>query len=276
MTGAGGILGRALHAELPGRGFACSALTHEDLDITNSEAIHDALARYDPAIVVNCAAWTRVDDAEAHEAEATALNTRAARGLAELCAGRGIRIVYPSTDYVFAGDRRTPYRTDDVPAPLNAYGRTKLGGEEGTRAAGDYLIVRTSWLFGGGGPNFVRTIIANLERGQPLRVVSDQVGRPTYARHLARAMADLLRMAAPAGTYHVANAGEASWFELARAIAERGGRPGTVTPCTSDEFPRPAPRPAWSVLDTTKSDRLIGALPPWRNALAEALATDDY
>jgi dTDP-4-dehydrorhamnose reductase len=276
VTGSGGILGRALQVELPHRGLAVTALTRAELDITDTAAVRAALDRYAPDVVINCAAYTRVDDAESHEAEAAAVNTDAARALAEDCSVRAIRIAYPSTDYVFAGDRLTAYAPDDSPAPLNAYGRTKLGGESGTRAVPDHLIVRTSWLFGRGGANFVRTIAARLEMAETIRVVNDQTGRPTYARHLARGIAELLRISAPAGTYHVANAGQATWFEVAQELAAHSGRAAAVTPCTTSEFPRPARRPAWSVLDTTKTDKLIGALPSWRGALAEAWASGDY
>lgn len=276
VTGAGGILGRALRMELPQRGFAVTALTRAELDITDAAAARAALARYAPAVVVNCAAYTRVDDAETHEHDAAAVNTHAARALAQLCHARGIRIVYPSTDYVFAGDRHIAYGPDDTPAPVNAYGRTKLGGEVGTRAARDHLIVRTSWLYGSGGPNFVRTVSDRLEKGEPLQVVADQTGRPTYARHLARGIAELLSMKAPTGTYHMANAGRATWFEVAAEISARFDRPEAVVPCRTAEFQRPARRPPWSVLDTSETDKLIGALPPWREALAEALAEEDY
>jgi dTDP-4-dehydrorhamnose reductase len=276
VTGAGGILGRALQAELPARGFAVTALTRAELDITDIAATRNALGRYAPAIVVNCAAYTRVDDAEAHEDDAAAVNTQAAHALAELCAARGTRIVYPSTDYVFAGDRRRAYAPDDTPAPVNAYGRTKLGGEVGTRAAHDHLIIRTSWLYGSGGPNFVRSVSGRLKKGEPLQVVTDQTGRPTYARHLARGIAELLSIKAPTGTYHMANAGRATWFEVAAEISARFGRPGAVVPCKTAELRRPARRPPWSVLDTRETDKLIGALTPWREALAEALAREDY
>jgi dTDP-4-dehydrorhamnose reductase len=262
--------------ELPERGFAVTALTRAELDITDADAVRDALARYEPAIVVNCAAYTRVDDAEAHERDAATVNTHAAHALAELCHARGIRIVYPSTDYVFAGDAHTAYAPDDAPAPVNAYGRTKLGGEVGTRAARDYLIIRTSWLYGSGGPNFVRSITGRLQKGEPLQVVTDQTGRPTYARHLARGIAELLSIKAPTGTSNMANAGQATWFEVAAEIAARFGKPGAVTPCKTAEFQRPARRPPWSVLDTRETDKMIGALPPWREALAEALAREDY
>lgn len=276
VTGAGGILGRALQMELPEHGFAVTALTRAELDITDADAARDAIGRFAPAVVVNCAAYTRVDDAEAHERDAAAVNTHAAHALAELCDARGIRIVYPSTDYVFAGDRHTAYEPDDTPAPINAYGRTKLGGEVGTRAARDYLIIRTSWLYGSGGPNFVRSIAGRLQKGEPLQVVADQTGRPTYARHLARGIAELLSTKARTGTYHLANTGRATWFEVAAEISARLGQPGAIEPCKTAEFQRPAKRPPWSVLDTTETDKLIGALPPWRQALAEALAREDY
>jgi dTDP-4-dehydrorhamnose reductase len=276
VTGAGGILGRALQAELPGAGFTTIALAHAELDITSASQTQLALDRHKPDIVINCAAYTRVDDAEMHEAEAAKINTQAAHRLAMHCDERGIRLVYPSTDYVFAGDVDRDYTPADTPRPVNAYGRTKLGGEAGTQQARDYLIVRTSWLFGNGGPNFVRTVRARLEQGEALRVVDDQTGRPTYARDLAWAIGRLLAAGGEPGIYHVTNGGVATWFDFAREIAFLSDAPGAITPCSTAEFPRPAQRPARSVLETSRTDKLIGALRPWRAALREALSKGDY
>lgn len=276
LTGAGGLLGRALQKELPKAGFSLTALTHAALDVTDPEDTAAALDEHHPDVVINCAAYTRVDDAEQHESEAAAINTHAARALALLCKARDLRIVYPSTDYVFPGDQVQPYSPEDPPRPLNAYGRTKLGGEEGTRVAPDHLIIRTSWLYGRGGPNFVRTIMARLKDSEQLRVVNDQVGRPTSAQDLAAGIARLLRFDTTPGTYHIANQGSASWFEFAQAIARLAGRPEGIVACASSDFPRAAQRPAWSVLSTTKADRLIGPLRHWHKALAEALQREDY
>jgi dTDP-4-dehydrorhamnose reductase len=276
LTGASGLLGHALRVELPAAGMSIIPLTKSDLDITDGESVVAAIERTRPDVVLNCAAYTQVDAAEANEAAAMRVNAGGALRLAETSDKYGIRIVYPSTDYVFAGDRQRAWLPSDDADPVNAYGRSKLAGERAVQSVADHLIVRTSWLFGGGGPNFVRTVVSRLEKDAPLRVVNDQTGRPTYTTDLARAIAQLLLRGVPAGVYHVANAGAATWFELAGEIARVLGKSGLVTSCRTDEFPRPAARPVFSVLDSTHTDGLIGTLRPWREALTEAIHAKNY
>jgi dTDP-4-dehydrorhamnose reductase len=231
------------------------SLTRAQLDVTDRDAVRAAITGDD--VVINCAAWTDVDGAEEHEQEALRINRDGARNVAE-AAGR---VIYVSTDYVFDGTKREPYLESDPVNPQTAYGRTKLAGEGATAEANPHHhIVRTSWLFGPGGPNFVETILRLARERESLRVVDDQVGKPTYTGHLAP---ELLELAASEeyGIHHRAGAGECSWFEFAREIVERAGFDCRVEPCTTAEFPRPAPRPAYSVLGGEQR------LPSWREGL---------
>jgi dTDP-4-dehydrorhamnose reductase len=232
-------------------------LTRADLDVTDAAAVREALAG---ATVINCAAYADVDGAESHSAAAHAVNEEGARNVAE-AAGR---VLYVSTDYVFDGSKKAPYVESDATAPIQEYGRSKLAGEHATAEANpDHLIVRSSWLFGAAGRNFVETILDLASERDELRVVEDQVGCPTFTGHLAEA---LLALAAGGerGLMHVAGGGWCSWFEFARAIVKRVGVDSQVQPCSSDEFPRPARRPAYSVL---ASERGSPTLPAWQDGL---------
>jgi dTDP-4-dehydrorhamnose reductase len=254
VVGAGGMLGQDV---VRASGGAAVSLTHAELDVTDAAAVREALAG---AAVINCAAYTDVDGAESHSAAAHAVNEEGARKVAE-AAGR---VLYVSTDYVFDGSKGTPYVESDATAPIQEYGRSKLAGERATADANpDHLIVRSSWLFGAAGRNFVETILGLASERDELRVVSDQVGCPTFTGHLAEA---LLALAAGGerGLMHVAGGGSCSWFEFAREIVERAGVDSRVQPCSSDEFPRPARRPAYSVL---ASERGSPALPAWQDGL---------
>jgi dTDP-4-dehydrorhamnose reductase len=260
VTGAGGQLGSELVGALDGA--AVTAPTHAELDVTNADDVAAAVAGMD--VVVNAAAWTDVDGAEAHEAAAAAVNAVAPAHLAAACATAGATLVHVSTDYVFAGDARTPYREDAPIASCSAYGRTKAGGERAVLDSGARAyVVRTAWLYGASGANFVRTM-ARLERERDtVDVVDDQRGSPTWSADLAQALIALARSDAPPGVYHCTNGGETTWYGLARAVfAELGADPDRVRPTTTDRFPRPAPRPAYSVLCTGKW-RAAG-LPPMR------------
>jgi len=255
VTGSGGMLGCDLVAALGGSSDGVTALSRKELDVTDEVAVAAALADSRPDVVVNCAAWTAVDDAESHEDEALAVNgAGAANVAAAIAAGSaapGCRLVHLSTDYVFAGDAAAPYAEDDAPAPRSAYGRTKLAGEQAVREllpqAG--YVVRTAWLYGAHGPNFVATMI-RLERERPtVDVVADQRGQPTWTADVARQVIALARSEAPAGVYHATSSGVATWFDLAREVfLLLGADPDRVRATTTDAFPRPAPRPAYSVL----------------------------
>jgi dTDP-4-dehydrorhamnose reductase len=275
VTGAAGMLGREIDQALRAAGHEAEACDRARLDITDPGAATAAVSGRD--IVVNAAAWTDVDGAEAHEAEATALNGDAVANLAAACAETGALLLHVSTDYVFPGTAREPIPEDATPAPVNAYGRSKLAGERAvTRILpkGGY-VVRTAWLYGEHGRNFVATILRAARDREFLDVVDDQRGQPTSARALATALLDLggaaLSGAAPAGIYHATCSGETTWYGLARAAFELAGLdPERVRPTTSDKFPRPAPRPGYSVLGHSRwSAAGLPALPDWRESLAQ-------
>jgi dTDP-4-dehydrorhamnose reductase len=269
LIGADGMLGRAWAALLRSEAIEHDTVVHPAVDFTRPQTL-DAIAwdRFDT--VINCAAWTDVDGAEAHEAEATAVNGAGARAVAERRSPSAVLVHY-STDYVFSGAGAEPYRVDAPLQPVNAYGRSKAAGEQAVReVGGPYLVLRTSWLYAPWGHNFVRTMVKLGRERSQLRVVDDQRGRPTSAQHLARASLALLRRSAR-GTLHVTDGGSCTWYELARATLARAAPSCRVDPCTTAEFPRPAERPAYSVLDLAPTEAILGPMPPWPNNLAAVL-----
>lgn len=279
ILGAAGLLGTPMTQLAAARtGTRVTALRHADLDITDAASVRARLAELRPDVVINCAAFTKVDDCEREQDLAMAVNGHAPGVIAAAARDAAARFVHVSSDYVFPGDTPEPHRETDTPGPaerLSAYGRSKLLGEQTVHAAGgDTLIVRTSWVFGPAGPNFVRTI-RQLARTRPeLRVVSDQRGRPTYAPDLAAAILDLV-VRRVTGIIHVANAGPCTWFEFAREIVAASGLATPVHPCTTAEFPRPARRPATSILDTQRFDALVGRpMRDWRAALRDYLLVE--
>ncbi|MFJ4834309.1 dTDP-4-dehydrorhamnose reductase [Streptomyces sp. NPDC088747] len=278
VTGAGGMLAQDVLARLADAGIPAVAVTRADLDITDPAAVRAGLSEHRPAVVVNCAAWTAVDDAETREDEALRINGDGARNLAEACRDLGAVLLHVSTDYVFPGDAEKPYAEDAPTGPRSAYGRTKLAGEQAvlTTLPDSGFVVRTAWLYGAGGGNFVRTMIKLEGVKDTLDVVDDQRGQPTWTADLADRLVRLGRGAlagtAPAGVYHGTSGGETTWFGLTRAVFEQlGADPDRVRPTTSEAFVRPAPRPAYSVLG---HDRWTAAgiepIRDWREALAEA------
>ena len=271
VTGSRGQLGRALERAAAGRGDAFAGVDLPELDITDATAVERAVAAARPDAIVNCAAFTAVDAAEAEEDAALAVNGTAVAHLARAADAAEAVLVQLSTDYVFDGTGGTPYREGDPVNPLSAYGRTKLAGERAAAAARSRLVVRTAWLFGEGA-NFVGAIRRQLDAGvEELRVVSDQVGCPTYAEDLAGAILGLLDAGA-LGTVHAVNAGSTTWFEFAREIVRRLGSGARVLPISTAEARRPAPRPMHSVLDTSRLVAILGrSLPPWQDALARYL-----
>jgi dTDP-4-dehydrorhamnose reductase len=274
ITGAGGMLGRDLVSALNQADHDVTGLAHRDLDVTDESAVHTALRQHRPDIVVNCAAWTRVDDAEKHEEEALAVNGHGASHVAAACADSGARLVQISSDYVFGGDTQRPYSERDAARPRTAYGRTKLAGEQAAlrQLPGTGYVVRTAWLYGAHGPNFVRTIM-RLERERPsIDVVDDQLGQPTWTVDLAHGIIALERSQAAAGVYHASSSGSVTWFGLAREIfALLGADPARVRPITTAEYPSPAPRPACSVLGHDAwAAADIEPLPHWQAALRRA------
>jgi dTDP-4-dehydrorhamnose reductase len=276
VTGAGGMLGQDLTAVLRSGGAEVAGLDRRQLDITDAASTAAAVRDTRPDIVVNCAAWTAVDEAEAHEDEALAVNGEGAANLAAACASTGSRLVLPSTDYVFSGTGAAPYAEDDPTGPRTAYGRTKLAGERVVlRLLPDAgFVLRTAWLYGAHGPNFVRTMIRLESARDTVAVVDDQHGQPSWTADLARQILLLAGSGAQPGIYHASSTGQTTWLGLARAVfGLLGADPGRVTPTSSAELDRPAPRPAYSVLGHAAWARAgLPPLPDWRDSLARAFA----
>jgi len=273
VTGASGMLASDLIPILAGAGCQIFSRSKAELDITRPGDVAEAFREVRPEIVVNCAAFTKVDAAET-DPRAFEVNARGVEILASECLERPARLVHISTDFVFDGRKRSPYVEEDAPAPLSGYGRSKLAGEDAALRVPSGLVVRASWLFGRMGWNFVEAILKQVDEGKrTLTVVEDQRGRPTATTDLAAAVLALLEAGA-LGTYHFANAGEVTWFDFARAILELGGRAGVeVVPIRSDALARPAPRPAYSVLDTRKFERVTGrTIRHFREPLAQYIA----
>jgi dTDP-4-dehydrorhamnose reductase len=274
VTGAGGMVGHDVCAALETRGETVLPLTKSDLDITNAHAVRDAVGRFRPDVIVNSAAYTKVDDAETNKHLATAINGSAVEFLADAANDIDALLVQISTDFVFDGSKPTPYEVNDPTAPLSAYGRSKLIGEQAASGARKHIILRTAWLFGVHGPNFVEAMRSQIRKGtNPLRVVNDQRGRPTYTPHLADAIVRLAQRAHDdgdaRGIIHYADEPECTWFDFARSIV---GDQATVSPVSSSEFPRPAARPAYSVLSTERYERITGLKPEsWEEGLREYL-----
>jgi dTDP-4-dehydrorhamnose reductase len=276
VTGARGMLGSDLCIELSSTGYDViqSDILPDStmMDITSPKSIKDVLEEKSPVWVINCAAFTKVDACETDEKAATLLNGTAPGYLASECASLGIKLLHISTDYVFDGWKEGPYNEDDPASPINAYGRSKLKGELAVISSmKNYIIVRTQWLFGKNGPNFVDTILKLSKEHSSIDVVNDQFGSPTYSKDLSKAIRLLIENDAR-GIFHVCNRGKTSWFEFAKKAIELSLITATVNPVTTDKFPRPAKRPVNSTLSTKKFTELTGRImPPWQIALQEYL-----
>lgn len=267
ITGAGGMLGRDVVLAGKRRNLDVLGLDRSALDIRDADAIERVVGDATPDVIINCAAWTDVDGAESAEEEALLINGVAAGNLAAAAP----RLIHVSTDYVFDGTNPDAYVESDSVGPVSAYGRTKLAGEEAVaRASADHIIARTAWLFGTGGPNFVETMLRLARENGAVSVVDDQVGCPTWTGHLADALLDLATGDAGGGIHHVAGSGSTSWYGFAGEIFKRTGTDCDLTATTSDQFVRPAPRPANSVLCSTRPD--TPRLPDWREGLENYLA----
>lgn len=274
IVGADGMLGRAWGRLLSGLGIDYTSPTLDELDLTNPDSIARVIDGHWP-IIVNCAAWTDVDGAEQHEQEARKVNAIGVGELAARCARVGATLVHHSTDYVFNGRASEPYTVDQSRSPLGAYGRTKAEGEAALEQSGcRYVQIRTSWLYAPWGQNFVKTMARLMAEKPSLRVVDDQRGRPTSAEHLANVGLSLLGHD-QTGTFHATDGGQCTWFDFATEIARLTGSTCRVEPCTSDEFPRPAPRPAYSVLDLSRTEAILGPMPHWKSNLAGVIARLD-
>jgi dTDP-4-dehydrorhamnose reductase len=273
ITGAGGMLAQDLVSAAGAAGLECVALARSELDITDEVAVRAAVSRARPDVVLNCAGWTDVDGAESAVDYALAVNGAGAGNLARAASEAGAWTVQISSDYVFDGAKHEPYVESDPTAPLSSYGASKLAGEEAViRAAHDaHTIVRSSWLFGAGGPCFPATIVRLAAQHDELSVVEDQVGCPTFTGHLARALMALVAGERPLGIVHLAAAGSCSWFELANEIVGLAGLDCEIRPCSTAEMPRPARRPAYSVLGTERSSD-APVLEHWREGLEQYMA----
>jgi dTDP-4-dehydrorhamnose reductase len=270
VTGAAGMLGRDVMLAADNAGHEVVGFGHSELDVTDADAVARKIEAERPGVVVNCAAWTDVDGAEEHEAEATRVNGTGAGNVAAAAASVGASVVYVSSDYVFDGGKAAPYVETDQTAPLSGYGRSKLAGEEATRAADKrHFIVRSAWLFGVGGPNFVETMLRLAADHGEVLVVRDQVGSPTYTWHLAYGIVRLIE-GVEFGIHHMAAAGACSWYEFAREIFEQARVECQVMSATTEMLGRPAPRPAYSALASQREHAI--ELPSWQDGLAAYLA----
>jgi dTDP-4-dehydrorhamnose reductase len=269
VTGAGGQLATAFERVLEGEVFLAREAA---LDIRDADALGAAVRAFDPDVILHTAAYTDVDGAEADEATAYAVNVEGTRNVVQAVRGTHTFVVGFSTDYVFDGAKGRPYVETDDPDPLSVYGRTKLAGEEIILGWVHGMVIRTSWLFSETGHNFVKSILAKgralATADEPLRVVDDQVGSPTFAAHLATAVDEALRLGVSPGLYHMAGSGYCSWHELAREVVALAGLPVEVEPITTAELGRAAKRPAFSALT---SERPIPRLPHWADGVAEAV-----
>jgi dTDP-4-dehydrorhamnose reductase len=268
VTGARGMLGCDL-VDLFSQKATVIALGHEELDITHREACKDAVGSIGPDVVVNCAAFTKVDLCETEREKAYLLNAKGPEYLSLACSEKGAVLVHISTDYVFNGSGTRPYREDDEVAPLNVYGASKLAGERAVIGSGvEHIIARTSWLYGRSGQNFVKTILRLAGERDVLRVVNDQVGSPTFTADLARGLWNIVEQGGR-GMFHLTNHGSCSWFDFAReAMGLAGEDPARIIPISTQEFPTPARRPRYSVLDNSRYASLSGGLMRnWKDAL---------
>ncbi|MFF1681270.1 dTDP-4-dehydrorhamnose reductase [Streptomyces sp. NPDC058256] len=279
VTGAGGMLAQDVLARLATAGIPAVAVARTDLDITDPAAVRAVLSEHRPAVVVNCAAWTAVDDAETREDDALRINGDGPRHLAEACRELDAVLLHVSTDYVFPGDAEKPYAEDAPTGPRSAYGRTKLVGEQAVLATlpDSGFVVRTAWLYGAGGGNFVRTMIKLEAVKDTLDVVDDQRGQPTWTVDLADRLVLLgqgaLAGTAPAGVYHGTSSGETTWFGFTQEIFRLlGADAARVRPTTSAAFARPAPRPAYSVLGHDRWQQAgIEPIRDWSEGLSSAM-----
>ncbi len=270
LIGATGLLGVDVHAEFRSRGWVVDAPPKHILDLEDPRSIDAYFLSARPAWVVNCAAYTAVDNAESEVDRANAMNAVAPYSLARFCRWVRSRFLHVSTDFVFDGEKGAPYAETDEPNPIGAYARSKRNGEVLSLDENqDMIVARTSWLFGANGKCFPRTILNAALHGKPLRVVADQIGSPSYTKDIAFAIANLIETDAQSGIYHIANSGIASWYELAKECMSRAGLEVELSAITTDDWPTPAVRPKFSALDSAKYSALrFGSLPSWQDAVA--------
>ena len=273
VTGASGQLGHDLEIELVSRGHQVTGVSSRELNMTEPDAVCKYLTAMRPGAVMHCAAYTAVDQAEDDAKTCLAVNHLGTKAVAEACADIGCKLMYISTDYVFPGDGERPWEPDDATAPLNLYGKSKLLGEKAVCETTDkHFIVRTSWVFGKNGNNFVKTMLRLGAEREQFTVVNDQFGSPTYTKDLSVLLTDMI-VTDKFGTYHAANEGFCSWYEFAGAIMEKAGLDCRVLPVSSDQYPSRARRPSNSRLSKEKlTANGFQRLPPWEDALRRYLA----
>lgn len=276
VTGANGQLGRELHdileSEFPGNTIYTDI---EELDLTDAKAVEVFVTRNEITHIVNCAAYTAVDRAEEEKRQCAAINTDAVKNLAMAADNIGTKIIHISTDYVFDGTNHRPYRESDKVNPISQYGTTKRKGETALLAlAPESIVIRTAWLYSPYGNNFVKTILKLADSQDEIRVVCDQIGTPTYARDLARAILKVLRSHQwVAGIYHFTDEGAASWYDFAKAIVRLAGKKTAITPIPTEDYPTAANRPAYSILDRQRIKATYGVtIPHWEEALADCIS----
>ena len=266
VTGANGMLGQDLCPILEDEGFDVIETDKDVLDITNIDQVRQVLTKQKPAYLIHCAAYTNVDKAEDDFETAELINVHGTENIAKICSENNITIVYISTDYVFDGTKKSSYTPEDKANPINNYGLTKFKGEEAIRKYCEkYYITRTSWLYGIHGKNFVETMISLADKSE-LKVVDDQVGCPTWTVELANGIVELIEDDAVYGTYHICGSGKTSWYGFAREIFDLYGKQVNLLPCATSDYPRPAKRPAYSVMDNA------GFCRDWRIALKDYMA----
>jgi len=243
-----------------------------DLDVTDQHATEQCIKAENPDVLFHCAAFTDVDGMESDRTGSFSINAGGAVKVADDCRKVGAQMVFFSTDYVFDGTKRTPYSTNDKPDPLSAYGESKLAGENAVVASGvDALLIRTSWLYGAVGKNFVRTVIQRAREGRTLRLIDDQKGSPTWANHVAEVTFDLVKNQV-SGTYHVTDSGEATWYDLGREVLSICDLHCEIKSISTEDWGGAAPRPRYSVLDSSKAEGILGRkMTPWREALKKFL-----
>jgi dTDP-4-dehydrorhamnose reductase len=273
VTGSGGMLAKDMNPYLSQRGHEVLALPHSRLDISDLETVRDIANSFEPDLTINCAAYTKVDEAEREEHQALMINGFGVHNLCLVCQEMDIPLVHFSTDYVFDGAKESPYTIYDKPNPISAYGRSKFLGEKNILwLLSKFYLIRTSWLFGLHGKNFVETMLQLGQKQKQIFVVKDQRGCPTWTQHLAQVVVDLIETKRY-GVYHITNSEPTTWFDFAREIFRLSNMDVEVFPVSSDKFPRPAKRPQNSVLDAFPLPQIIGReMFSWREALKEYLS----
>jgi len=276
VAGAGGMLAGDLTTCLSEQGYEILALPHDELDITDLKAVRTAANDFEPGLVINCAAYTKVDEAEKEEPRALMVNGLGVQNICLACQQRDVPLVHFSTDYIFDGAKERPYTICDEPNPISAYGRSKLLGERYLLwLLSRFYLIRTSWLFGLHGKNFIETMLELGQREKQISVVKDQKGCPTWSYHLAQAVVELIQTERY-GIYHITNSEPTTWYDFAREIFRICEMDVEVLPVTSDQFPRPAMRPQNSILDPFPLPQVLGReMPSWREALKEYIERRD-